>query len=327
MTDTDTRTGRRTERRTATGTGGQGRGPTAWTAWHLHLGTTARSAHDRVLTEAVGPAVAELGGRPWFFIRYWQGGPHLRLRVGDLAPGELPEFEKALGTRLAEAGRLRAHEEPLDAEAFRVAAGVLTAGERGENRSLRALLAPGVHEARYEPEYDRYGGRALMAANERLFHVSSRLVLALVPRIRGEAHRARLALRGTMAAAAALGGPAERASYYAYGLAAWRGWATQAGYAEELLDSVTTIAGDGGAAGVDPSAHGPFEGWHEAAGVLLEEVRSASPVPPGAILSSHTHMLHNRLGLSMLEELRTFAWLAHAFPAPAGSAAHPAPAR
>jgi hypothetical protein len=30
---------------------------------------------------------------------------------------------------------------------------------------------------------------------------------------------------------------------------------------------------------------------------------------PGRIVSSHAHMLHNRLGLGMLDELRTYAWL------------------
>ncbi|MEH0424242.1 thiopeptide-type bacteriocin biosynthesis protein [Streptomyces sp. B21-083] len=298
---------------------------TAWTAWHLHLGTTARSAHDRVVTEAIGPAVAHLDGRAWFFIRYWQRGPHLRLRVAGLAPDELPGFEKVLGARLADAGRLAPQEEPLDAEAFRAGAGVLAAGESGENRSLQSLLPPGVHAARYEPEYGRYGGPALMPASERMFRVSSELVLALVPRIRGKAHRAQLALRGTMAAASALGGPDERASYYAHGLAAWRGWAAQAGYGDQVLDSVTAIAGNGDGSAVDPLAHGPFGGWHEEAGVLVDAVRAASPVPPGMILSSHTHMLHNRLGLSMLEELRTYAWLANAFPAPTGAAPHLAP--
>ncbi|MEU7703623.1 lantibiotic dehydratase C-terminal domain-containing protein, partial [Streptomyces sp. NPDC039028] len=69
---------------------------TAWTAWHLHLGTTARSAHDRVVTDVIGPTVRELApGTPWFFIRYWQSGPHLRLRVGDL--------DEAARTRVAAA--------------------------------------------------------------------------------------------------------------------------------------------------------------------------------------------------------------------------------
>ena len=61
--------------------------PRRWSAWHLHLATTARGAHDRVLTDVIGPTVRALPpGTEWFFIRYWQSGPHLRLRIADLAP-------------------------------------------------------------------------------------------------------------------------------------------------------------------------------------------------------------------------------------------------
>uniref|UniRef100_UPI00278BC8A2 lantibiotic dehydratase C-terminal domain-containing protein n=1 Tax=Streptomyces venezuelae TaxID=54571 RepID=UPI00278BC8A2 len=75
---------------------------TAWTAWHLHLGTTARSAHDRVVTDVIGPTIRELDpGTPWFFIRYWQSGPHLRLRVGDLDEAARARVAAALTARLA----------------------------------------------------------------------------------------------------------------------------------------------------------------------------------------------------------------------------------
>ncbi|MFD7576694.1 lantibiotic dehydratase C-terminal domain-containing protein, partial [Streptomyces sp. NPDC059810] len=86
---------------------------TDWTAWHLHLGTTARSAHDRVVTDVIGPTIRELApGTPWFFIRYWQSGPHLRLRVGDLDTAARARVEAALTERLAAAGAPAPGEEP-----------------------------------------------------------------------------------------------------------------------------------------------------------------------------------------------------------------------
>ena len=40
-----------------------------------------------VVTDVIGPTIRELAlGTPWFFIRYGQSGPHLKLPVGDLAP-------------------------------------------------------------------------------------------------------------------------------------------------------------------------------------------------------------------------------------------------
>ncbi|MER5961313.1 thiopeptide-type bacteriocin biosynthesis protein [Streptomyces sp. NPDC002057] len=292
-----------------------------WTAWHLHLGTTARSAHDRVVTDVIGPTVRELApGTPWFFIRYWQSGPHLRLRVGDLDADARARVEAALTARLAVAGAPAPGEEPLDPAAYRSGAERLAAaGETGENTSVKALLPPGVHPAVYEPESDRYGGPALLPAAESLFELSSTLVLAALPKVGSERQRAVLALRGTVAVAAALGDPAERAFYYAHGLGAWRAWAAEAGHPAGLLDTITRVEG---AVTLDPGAHGPFAGWHARIAAHADRIREQSPVHPGMVLFSHAHMLHNRLGLSLLEELRTYAVLAHAFPLPADAAAH-----
>ncbi|MEW1871794.1 thiopeptide-type bacteriocin biosynthesis protein [Streptomyces caelestis] len=290
--------------------------PHHWSAWHLHLATTARSAHDRVLTDVVGPTVRELPpGAEWFFIRYWQSGPHLRLRIADLAPDARARVEHALRDRLASAGRLAPGEEPLAAGAYaQSAARLAAAGETGVDSTVRALLPPGVHRAGYDPEFERYGGPALMPAAESLFHLSSELVLRFAPGITDEARRARLALRGTLSAAVALGGGVERAHYFARGLDAWRTWASDAGHPDALLDRITHVGQDPDAVRVTPEAHGPFTGWYEKLAAHADDVRRHSPTHPGMILFSHAHMLHNRLGLSLLEELRTYAWLSHVFP-------------
>lgn len=290
--------------------------PRRWSAWHLHLATTARGAHDRVLTDVIGPTVRELPpGTEWFFIRYWQSGPHLRLRIADLAPDARADVEHVLRDRLAAAGRLAPGEEPLAADAYEESAARLAAaGETGVNSSVRALLPPGVHRADYDPEFERYGGHALMPAAESLFHLSSELVLRLAPGITDEARRARLALRGTLSAAVALGGPVERAHYFARGLDAWRAWASDAGHPDALLDRITHVGQDPDAVRITPGAHGPFTGWYEGLAAHADDIRRHATTHPGMILFSHAHMLHNRLGLSLLEELRTYAWLSHVFP-------------
>ncbi|MFB8403600.1 lantibiotic dehydratase C-terminal domain-containing protein, partial [Streptomyces sp. NPDC055912] len=114
---------------------------TDWTAWHLHLGTTARSAHDRVVTDVIGPTIRELApGTPWFFIRYWQSGPHLRLRVGDLDTAARARVEAALTERLAVAGAPAPGEEPLATAASRSGAEPLAAAdENGEDNSVKDL--------------------------------------------------------------------------------------------------------------------------------------------------------------------------------------------
>ena len=50
--------------------------------------------------------------------------------------------------------------------------------------------------------------------------------------------------------------------------------------------------------------------WSAAVGDLVDVLRADDNPVPGAVVSSHVHMTHNRLGLSILDELRTYAALA-----------------
>ncbi|MYY82680.1 MULTISPECIES: thiopeptide-type bacteriocin biosynthesis protein [unclassified Streptomyces] len=292
---------------------GHGRhGHSRWTSFHLHAASNAQSVVDRIVTEVVGPVA---GGRPWFFIRYWQGGPHVRLRLADLDAAEAARTEAELSRLLADAGRLRAGEEPLSAEDYRADATRFAANESGVDRHVQELRPPGVHHATYEPETERYGGAGLMPRTEALFQLSSELVLALLPHVTSAGARSALALRATISAAAALGGAEEQAAYYANSVVAWRSWAAGFGCTPEQLDRLCSVEGTRGAsAAADPARHGPFDSWHAGLGDLVGEIRRTTAVHPAQIVFSHVHMVHNRLGRSLFDELRTYAWLAHHFP-------------
>ncbi|MGC5287793.1 thiopeptide-type bacteriocin biosynthesis protein [Micromonospora sp. DT231] len=286
--------------------------PTEWSSWHLHLASDARSVQDRVIQEVIRPVAAELDGRPWFFMRFWQAGTHLRFRVGDLDSATYQRVEQALRDRLAEAGRLADDEEPLDEAGYRAGAVTFAATERGADRQVLDLMPPGVHRAVYEPEHLRYGGRPLMPATERLFQLSSELVVAVLPSRPSEGLRTGLGLRGTIAAAAALGGPERQAEFYRRSMEAWRVWAGHSGTTPEQLAALCAVDATGPVP--DPDAHGPFRRWHAAIAELAERIAATGDTPPAQILFSHVHMLHNRLGRSLFEELRTYAWLAAAYP-------------
>lgn len=292
-----------------------------WSSWHLHLGSQAQSLLDRVLLDVIRPTIAELDGKPWFFIRYWQGGPHLRLRVGDLHPGSGDQVERSLQDRLAIAGNLTGDEKPVSEAEYRAAADRLAASETGADRQVARLLAPGVHRAVYEPEFARYGGPELMPLTERLFQLSSELVLGLLPHL-STTPRAAVALRATISAAAALGGETEQAAFYAHGLAAWRSWAADIGYPADQLDRLCAVGPELRAKGIDVTQHGPFARWHAAIADLVTALGLTPSLPPGQIVSSHVHMFHNRLGRNLLEELRTYACLASIFPRAAVVSAH-----
>jgi hypothetical protein len=311
----------------------------SWQAWHLHLDSPARTLHDRVISDVIGPAVAIAPGRPWFFVRYWESGPHLRLRIGDLPRSRAADVSRFLTEQLAVVGRLADGEEPLDRAAYLRDAHRLASAEGLAPAATSQIKPGGVYPASYEPELDRYGGAELMPASERMFQMSSELVLRLLPALPATRSRQAAALRATMSAGTALGGPAEQAAYYASALAVWRSWAADYGYSPDQIGLLTTAGPPDGAGGrpkdpdsaavtrepeiaggrpKEPPGHGPFTPWHHALRGLVAAVSAALPVHPGRIVFSHVHMFHNRLGLTLAEELRTYAWLAGRFPGPAG---------
>ncbi|MFC9395532.1 thiopeptide-type bacteriocin biosynthesis protein [Streptomyces sp. NPDC057027] len=296
----------------------------------------ARSAHDRVVTEVIGPAVDLFPDHPWFFIRYWQHGPHLRLRLGGLTTSETARVERLLQDRLGRAVRLQEGEEPVDRDTYLGHAQRLSALEE-PHRGVRPAgpRDPGSYPDTYVPETERYGGPALMPATERLFQLSSELVRAFLPRLPDSRSRSAMALRAAMSAGTALGGPADQALFYRHGLDAWRQM-VGAGFrlsAEQLDRLCGTGWADAGAGqhrtappAVDPAQHGPFGSWHTLLCDLADRIRTEGTVEhPGEVFFSHVHMLHNRLGLTVAEELQTYARLVHLFPFPEPGTADTAP--
>lgn len=307
---------------TARAGGGAGPGgpDTVWRTWHLHVPSGDRSAHDRVVVDAVGPVLHTLPGRPWFFLRYWHGGPHIRLRIGDLTDDQAASAEQLLAERLVDAGRLREGETAMDpADYARTAASMTTAGDQPSHQEVTGMLEPGVHRFAYHPEHERYGGRELMPETEQLFDLSSRLVLAFLRREPSTGARALLALRATVCAARALGDdPAEEAAFYDHGLRAWRTWTAGYGYTERQLDELYGAARPtdelrAKTAGGDTP--GPLAPWQAALTGLSDRIRRQTPLHPAQVTVSHVHMLHNRLGLRAVEEYQTYARLARLFPA------------
>ncbi|MEV0499075.1 thiopeptide-type bacteriocin biosynthesis protein, partial [Streptomyces spectabilis] len=114
---------------------------------------TSAERQDEFLTGPLRDFLTELGSPPagpgdvdrWFFIRYADPDPHLRLRLhGDpalLNGAVLPRLHELAGQLAADG------------------------------------LARGLRLDSYAPETERYGGPALLTAAEEVFHADSRLVL------------------------------------------------------------------------------------------------------------------------------------------------------
>jgi thiopeptide-type bacteriocin biosynthesis protein len=277
--------------------------------------------------DVVRPTISVIDDKPWFFIRYWQAGPHLRVRVADLDPAQLASVERAMRERLDVVGTLAADEQPLDGDAYARSAGRLAAaGEGGQQLNVEDVLPPGVYRRAYLPEIDRYGGEAVMPATERLFQLSSELVVTFLPHMPTTRVRSIMTMRATVAAASALTdgadrGNHERAAFYAHGIEFWRSSLAGLGYSPAQLDHICRVPGTttgGVPAEPEPTEPkpavpppGPLDPWSAAMTDLVERIRYESASTPGQIVFSHVHMLHNRLGLSLSEELQTYVRAAH----------------
>jgi thiopeptide-type bacteriocin biosynthesis protein len=120
--------------------------------WLMASIFASESTLDRRLASLVGPLVHELRASDtiegWFFIRYWEPKPHLRLRLRGAPQRLRADAWPALETRI----------KPL-----------LDSGE--------------IHTIRldsYVPEINRYGGPQAIAAAERFFEADSEMTLALL---------------------------------------------------------------------------------------------------------------------------------------------------
>ncbi|MFF2629913.1 thiopeptide-type bacteriocin biosynthesis protein [Kitasatospora griseola] len=183
-----------------------------WRSWHLHIATFVPAALDAVVTEVVGPLADRLellepDGPPWFFVRYWQGGPHLRLRVSGLTQAESNGVEVALASRLHALDAATPPARRIDQETYaRAVRRLAAAGEQGVPLPAGELLAPGVRRATYQPEYQRYGGRHRIAESELLFHCSSRVALRACLARAGTPHALASGLEAFAAACSVLDG-------------------------------------------------------------------------------------------------------------------------
>ncbi|MGW1889364.1 thiopeptide-type bacteriocin biosynthesis protein [Streptomyces sp. NPDC002004] len=140
-----------------------------WRAFHIYL---PHSLQTGFLCDAVAPLVRDAGdGGRFFFLRYWQGGPHIRLRIDGASDATL----ESVGASLAAAvPQLTA--ELSDEYAYEVSLQSQLADLEGE-KPADIRPAGTVERDEYVPEYRKYGGPAGVDIAERVFSATSVAVL------------------------------------------------------------------------------------------------------------------------------------------------------
>lgn len=143
-----------------------------WSPLHVYL---PMSLQPGFLRDVIRPVVHEAGVQDRFwYLRYWQGGPHIRLRLHE-ASEQVVESVR---------GRLTAAMPAFDAEQRAEYAQQsshqpgLAALEGAEPEEVRA--AGTVEPAVYSPEAAKYGGATGLLIAEELFRSTSNAALGLL---------------------------------------------------------------------------------------------------------------------------------------------------
>lgn len=293
-----------------------------WHSWHLHGVSLDPAELDRLLTEVIGPVVeglADAGRSPmWFFIRYWLHGPHLRLRIAGLDADGADSVERDIASLLAKA--VSSSAVPADDAGYqRAAALIAAAGEAGSPIDPGHLRPSGVYRERYEPEWERYGGAALMPDSERLFHASSTTALRIC--------RDRDPGEGTMGLglqALAVGCGALRTDPVGFLITTrdlWSQWlaAGRPGVDAAAIDRAArkdaarlASARPSLRAAVDGACPARWQPWMYAVHTAMRAWRRAlDPPAVRRVFGSHLHMMENRLGVKAGAEAYLAAVLLH----------------
>lgn len=306
-----------------------------WIGAHIYY-------HDRqdvLIDQGIRPLVEDHTLRDLveghFFVRHWQGGPHVRLRL-LLRPGAPePAVTDLLDERMEGFLHARPAETSVGQQEYLTVAGPLSRVEHGQN-SIEPLRPNNSWCYRpYAPEYDRYGGTPeAMAVVERNFVESSEIGLDVIASGRSRDHRTTQALAMMVVSAAVWEGtPEGLVRFCSAGHLNWgrylvlgdregqqarfeQQYQRQHSSLRQLVSRLLAVVWGGGS-GQDDT---PISRWMRSVTVAKAELlrlhRAGLVAAPesmvagdrddqrgvGAILMFCSHMNNNRLGISLTEE-------------------------
>ncbi|GAA5020342.1 hypothetical protein GCM10025734_74530 [Kitasatospora paranensis] len=161
----------------------------SWVSAHLFY----HGDQDAVIAGVVKPAVERLRGagqaEGFFFLRYWEGGPHVRLRVLT-RPEDAGQVRSVIEETAAEFYRASPSQSSMTAQEYAESAPGLAALERMADHDPVLHPDNSVAFIDYVPETEVFGtGRALAAVENQLMAASA-LAVELIARGRTPGQRA-----------------------------------------------------------------------------------------------------------------------------------------
>lgn len=266
---------------------------------------------DRLVTDVVNEMRPHLpGGRQMFFLRYWNGGPHVRFRFRSHGRSAAARSELIATVRCVVRGVLdRRPSTPTMTQADYDEQARLLGQHEGVVPEPRLAPNDTLEVRAYVPETERYGTGASLAAVEDHFAESSALALRLLERTPTTEARALLSFR-----AAVISNDALRAAGFPE--LRVRPEARSVRDPEEVRSNARS-ARSAVLQGLNSGLVGPEFIWHRSVTALIDRLgrvdRSELPDTPSASVTRMvdlcTHLFCNRIGVDIRTEGLVRAWL------------------
>jgi lantibiotic biosynthesis dehydratase-like protein len=136
---------------------------------------------DRLVVDVIAPLTEDMTedglAHRWFFLRYWDGGPHVRLRVLPAREEDRAEVEELIGDRFGTYFARNPAAGSVGQDEYARIARLLAHWEGVPSHSERLYPNNSVSFIPYRREHDRYGRGASMDAVEQHFVESSRIAM------------------------------------------------------------------------------------------------------------------------------------------------------
>lgn len=296
------------------------REPVAWRSLHIYH----YAQQDGLLVDGISSvlqrrrAAGEVDQA--FYLRYWKGGPHIRLRLR--AAERIDETSRQVHAELAAYVSAHPSRLRLDPDQYQTGAGHL-AGHEGVSAGTELVPDNTVRPEPYEPEYGKYGGPLGVEIAEQLFDSSTRLALGAVSLTRHHPERRLgIAFSSLLLATRAAGyGPQELMEFLRYYSGFWASYApdeVRAAWPARLAEQRRALVATTATALTGGPARGSLGAWSDAVSAAVAAVREKEEEVLGAVsllgaaapmnarrnslLLNYVHTHNNRLGILPVEE-------------------------
>ncbi|MFC3932882.1 thiopeptide-type bacteriocin biosynthesis protein [Streptococcus dentapri] len=235
-----------------------------------------------------------------FFIRYWEGGPHLRVRVQESASQRIEVIlNMAIQHTIKQYPYIRNIE--LNKEKYYLEA--FTDGEKIDVKQMPWYANMSIEQIPYNPELDRYGGKYLIEYSEKLFCISSKLTNKLL-NLKLSSLKKIIIFYYCITEITKSNLPSEEfiGKFYSLGEQFWRNLGVKQSLDEREMFKIHTLASK---LHLQPL----LEEFIEKLGDLYIVIFNSNHDYADSVLFSHLHMFANRLGINISTELACYSFL------------------